>query len=83
MIKYAFYKCEFGYLKVGYTDTAVTFLKRIENVDDKDVHSDVSDWAFAQIREYLCGKRKNFDFPYELHGTEFQKKAWHALCDIP
>ena len=33
--------------------------------------------------EYLEGKRKVFDFPYEFHGTEFQKKVWKKLCDIP
>ncbi len=83
MIKYAFYKTEFGYFKIGYTDIAITYLKCVINIDDKDIHSAISDLAFAQIREYLDGKRKFFDFPYELHGTEFQKKSWKALCNIP
>ena len=33
--------------------------------------------------EYLDGKRKEFDFPYKMIGTEFQKKVWHALTKIP
>lgn len=36
-----------------------------------------------QINEYLAGKRKNFDIPYSLNGTEFQIKVWNALNDIP
>ncbi len=36
-----------------------------------------------QINEYLAGKRKNFDIPYSLNGTEFQVKVWNALNDIP
>ncbi len=43
----------------------------------------LSDWAFNQVCEYVKGIRKTFDFPYELHGTEFQKKVWNALCQIP
>lgn len=33
--------------------------------------------------EYLRGNRHDFDFPYELDGTDFQKKVWNALCQIP
>jgi methylated-DNA-[protein]-cysteine S-methyltransferase len=39
--------------------------------------------AFEQIKEYLNGKRKTFDFPIELIGTEFQKSVWRALQEIP
>lgn len=83
MVKYAFYDSEFGYLKFGYTDTAITYLKRAEGIDDINAHSGISDLAFSQIREYLDGKRKCFDFPCELRGTEFYRKTWQALCGIP
>ena len=33
--------------------------------------------------EYLNGKRKSFDIKYEINGTEFQKKVWKELTDIP
>lgn len=83
MTKYAFYKSAFGYLKIGYTDTAVVYLKSTESIDCGNARSALSDLAFTQIREYLAGERKTFDFPYELYGTEFQKKAWNALRSIP
>lgn len=83
MGNYAFYQIEFGYLKIGYDDGAVISLKCSGAVDDEDVHSPLSDLAYTQIREYLDGKRQQFDFPYVLHGTEFQKKSWRALCEIP
>lgn len=82
-MNYAFYQMESGYLKIGYTDQAVIHLKCSEQVDEDDLHSTLSDIAYFQIIEYLDGKRKQFDFPYELHGTEFQVKAWNALCEIP
>ena len=39
--------------------------------------------AYRQFSEYLEGKRKVFDLPYKMQGTEFQKRVWKALCDIP
>ncbi len=36
-----------------------------------------------QLDEYFAGKRKSFDIPYELHGTDFQKRVWTALAKIP
>ncbi|MDF2617091.1 MAG: Methylated-DNA--protein-cysteine methyltransferase [Sedimentibacter sp.] len=39
--------------------------------------------AALQLNEYLEGKRNSFDLPLNPKGTEFQKKVWAALCDIP
>lgn len=83
MSKYAFYNFEFGILKIGYTDTAITFLRQMDQMDADNRPSALSDLAFNQIRDYLKGHRRSFDFPYELYGTEFQKKVWYALCQIP
>ncbi|MCX6113521.1 MAG: methylated-DNA--[protein]-cysteine S-methyltransferase [Proteobacteria bacterium] len=36
-----------------------------------------------QLNEYFAGKRKIFDLPLVMDGTEFQKKAWKQLLKIP
>ncbi|MDR2920877.1 MAG: methylated-DNA--[protein]-cysteine S-methyltransferase [Tannerella sp.] len=36
-----------------------------------------------QLEQYFKGERKNFDIPLDLVGTEFQKKAWLGLLQIP
>lgn len=36
-----------------------------------------------QLREYFAGTRNQFDLPLEPTGTEFQKKVWRALQEIP
>jgi len=36
-----------------------------------------------QFIEYLQGKRKVFDIPYVMLGTEFEKKVWETLLTIP
>ncbi|MDD5596744.1 MAG: methylated-DNA--[protein]-cysteine S-methyltransferase [Victivallaceae bacterium] len=51
-----------------------------------------SDWVlndgfFAdtikQIEEYFRGERTQFNIRLDLQGTDFQKKVWKALLDIP
>lgn len=39
--------------------------------------------ACRQLREYFAGERKAFALPLAPAGTEFQKKVWAALRDIP
>lgn len=36
-----------------------------------------------ELDEYFAGKRKEFDLPLVLLGTEFQKDVWRALMAIP
>ena len=36
-----------------------------------------------QIKEYLSGKRQQFDIPIKLSGTDFQLSVWNALLTIP
>jgi methylated-DNA-[protein]-cysteine S-methyltransferase len=39
--------------------------------------------AAAQLAEYFAGKRRRFDLPLAPRGTEFQKRVWRALTEIP
>ncbi len=36
-----------------------------------------------QLAEYFAGNRQVFDIPLDFVGTDFQKKVWTALLDIP
>jgi methylated-DNA-[protein]-cysteine S-methyltransferase len=38
--------------------------------------------AAQQIAEYFAGTRSQFDLPLDLHGTDFQRSVWLALCGI-
>ena len=46
---------------------------------DKELCKDV----LIQLDEYFKGIRKNFDLPLSIEGTEFRKKVWNSLRDIP
>ena len=39
--------------------------------------------AFAQIEEYLAGRRTSFDLPLHAEGTPFMRRVWEELCRIP
>ena len=39
--------------------------------------------AVRQLREYFAGERQKFDLPLRMQGTEFQKRVWKSLLDIP
>ena len=39
--------------------------------------------VFSQLDEYFAGKRKDFDLPLNLDGTDFQKNVWNELQKIP
>lgn len=39
--------------------------------------------ALAQLEEYFAGRRRTFDVPLELDGTEFQRSVWRGLAEIP
>ena len=37
----------------------------------------------GELNEYLSGKRRQFDIPIKLSGTDFQLAVWNALLTIP
>ena len=55
------------------------------SIDDKVEKEETSliKVTYKQIEEYLLGNRKKITVPIKLKGTEFQKKVWNALLEIP
>lgn len=80
---FAIYKFPYGFLKIGYQGETLKLLKRTDKTIDDDKKTDFTDLVYKEIMEYLHGKRTTFDIPYELEGTDFQKKVWKELTRIP
>ncbi len=83
MSNFAIYPFPFGFLQIGYEDNKVIFLDKLDTADDYGTKNKLTDTVYKEITEYLEGNRKEFSFPYQLKGTEFQKKVWNELCRIP
>ncbi|MGR5285058.1 methylated-DNA--[protein]-cysteine S-methyltransferase [Vibrio maritimus] len=39
--------------------------------------------AETELKEYFAGERQTFTLPLAAIGTDFQRKVWQALCEIP
>ncbi len=39
--------------------------------------------AIRQLGEYFAGERRRFELPLAPQGTEFQRRVWRALTEIP
>lgn len=82
MVKYSYFDSEIGIIKIGVSDGAVCEIG-FANCPSESAPSALADRAFKEISEYLNGKRKAFDFPIAPKGTDFQRKVWSALREIP
>lgn len=51
-----------------------------EMVEERSV---LLEQAVQELEEYFAGERRKFDLPLHMEGTEFQKKVWNVLLQIP
>ena len=58
-------------------------LVRLLNAELKEEPSAVLLRTKAQLDEYFAGGRRTFDIPLHPVGTDFQKRVWNALLEIP
>ena len=63
-------------------------VSKISVLDDKDIKQSQTipkelEDAALQLQEYFNGKRTDFSFKLNPQGTDFQKKVWNALLEIP
>ena len=83
-IRFGYYKWQFGILKIGYNEeNYIVLIKNTIYIDEKNEPNYITNLVYNQIIEYLAGQRKIFNFNYKLEGTDFQKKVWQKLCEIP
>ena len=59
--------------------TQISFRK----LSGKRLETPVIKETITQLEEYFIKKRKTFDLPLKLEGTDFQKQVWKALLTIP
>lgn len=79
-----FYKSKIGMIEIKGTESgllSVLFSKRKEPIK-KETH-EVLDKCICQLDEYFDGQRKEFSLDFILEGTEFQKKVWRELINVP
>ncbi len=83
MAGFAIYESPFGPVRMDYEGDVLLRLRTVEPTKERGEPTELTKKVFSQLQEYFSGQRQTFDFPYELRGTEFQKKVWAALETIP
>ena len=67
-------------------------ITNVRMVDQSHPPADQSEWrlepeafpeARGQLEAYFDGRLTRFDLPLRLEGTEFQRRVWDALLEIP
>ena len=86
-LHYTYYESPVGLLKIGGTEH---YIGELTFVDDQEqlTHglpgiSEVMHQCTEQLIEYFHGSRRRFDVPVHQEGTEFQKRVWNELLEIP
>ncbi|MBS4069874.1 methylated-DNA--[protein]-cysteine S-methyltransferase [Algoriphagus aquatilis] len=73
----------FGNILLESREGCLSRLQFTEEQTDGEILDQVLLSAKEQLEEYFTGKRKNFDMPIGLGGTDFQRKVWMEVAKIP
>ncbi|MBS1627357.1 MAG: methylated-DNA--[protein]-cysteine S-methyltransferase [Bacteroidetes bacterium] len=84
---YTYYESPVGLLKIGGTEQYIAELSFVDN-KEQVIHgepgiSDIIHQCTEQLIEFFQGRRKIFNIPVHQEGTDFQKKVWNELLNIP
>ena len=85
MINYFCYDTEIGTIKISEKEGKIIGPVFSDSKKENEIEreTDYIRRTYLQLKEYLSGKRKSFDIEIEMIGTEFQKKVWKELLNIP
>lgn len=79
-------KTAMGDIAIEGSDIGITAIQFLEEKPTKESSSNAPDFlqkAELQLQEYFDKKRTEFDLPLDLQGTDFQKRVWTELLNIP
>ena len=84
---YTYYQSPVGLLKIAGTELCIAELSFIDNkqqiIYGEPGVSDVMHQCTEQLIEFFHGNRRVFDIPVSQTGTEFQRRVWGELLNIP
>ncbi len=72
-----------GLIEIGATADGISSLLFVEQRRSTSLSSPLLEMAQAQLDEYFSGRRRQFDLPFDLHGSAFQQRVWAQVNKIP
>lgn len=79
----AILKTPLGYAELVGDENGIVSITVFDEERSEDVVPEVLEDAVHQLQEYFEGKREQFDLNLNPQGTDFQKRVWDALLNIP
>ena len=83
-LKITYYKTPIGTAKIEGNNDGITAITVVNEEIESSLDIPIClQNCVQQLKEYFTGKRKNFNVKLNPQGTEFQKKVWEALQNVP
>lgn len=83
-LSYFTYHMPLGRLTIGSNGQALTTLAFGDLILPGEKRAtELTNRAANQLQEYFAGKRRSFDLPLAPEGTDFQKRVWKAIEEVP
>ena len=82
-MKTAFINSPLGIIKIQGDENGISIISVLSEGELSTKIPNELQEAVSQLQEYFEGKRKDFDFKLNPKGTDFQKKVWQELLNIP
>jgi methylated-DNA-[protein]-cysteine S-methyltransferase len=79
----AYIKTPLGIAKIMGDENGISVISVSDEVKNSDTIPMVLQEAVSQLNDYFGGKRTDFTFKLNPTGTDFQKKVWQGLLEIP
>ncbi len=83
MIKIGYLRTEIINLKVVFYDEYLLSIEFVNYTGEEENFDETVESFLRHLEEYFNGKRKEFDVPVILDGTDFQEKVWVETMKIP
>jgi methylated-DNA-[protein]-cysteine S-methyltransferase len=80
----SYYKSPIGNIEIGAVDDKIVSIYFVD-VDGKEQNplTETEKICISELDDYFKGKIRQFSFPIGLTGTDFQRKVWNELLNIP
>ena len=78
-----FIKSPLGIAKIVGDDNGISIISILQEGEISSIIPNELKEATTQLQEYFEGKRTDFSFNLNPKGTDFQKKVWQELRNIP
>ncbi|HEX8563887.1 MAG TPA: methylated-DNA--[protein]-cysteine S-methyltransferase [Flavobacterium sp.] len=79
----AYFSTPLGLARIVGDESGIASISILEDGVASESIPDVLQVAVSEIEAYFAGSRTNFSFAINPIGTDFQKKVWNELLNIP